>query len=138
MFLVDIAREAGVSYNTLRHRVTGQGWSVERAIAEPPPLPSRGRMKMVEFRGETLSQRQWAERLGITCTSLRARLINWPIEEALSTVGRREIMSGAPGLYERDQTTPGCPKCGLHGEHVCTGDVTRWIRSGQAAGRDSL
>lgn len=52
---------------------------------------NRRSSKVITFRGESLTQVQWAERLGISVTTLYTRLLNnWPLDKALSAVNYRK------------------------------------------------
>jgi hypothetical protein len=47
---------------------------------------NRSNNRRIEFRGETLTLQQWAERLGVThkTISLRIDKLGWPLEQALT------------------------------------------------------
>jgi hypothetical protein len=52
---------------------------------------NRRTSKLITFDNETLTQIQWAEKLGISVTTLHTRLKNnWPLEKALSTTNYRK------------------------------------------------
>lgn len=70
------AEELGINVNTLRNRVLYRGWTVEDAINIPMM-----KEKLIEFRGEYKSAREWARFFGIkihTFWSRRSR--GWPME----------------------------------------------------------
>lgn len=53
------------------------------------------RCKPLTYRGETLVIREWAERLGISHTTITRRLVKYPVEVALDPeFGRRELSGG--------------------------------------------
>ncbi len=73
-----------------------QNNAIENLVASCPVCnQERGRAKMkrtrqeqglmIEFNGERLHVSEWAERLGISRVSLKARLKKWPLEKALTT-----------------------------------------------------
>lgn len=49
---------------------------------------NRGNVRRITFRGETLCLSEWAERLGISKSALAYRLQRWPLNRALTEVGR--------------------------------------------------
>jgi hypothetical protein len=52
---------------------------------------NRRSTKIITFKNETMTQLQWAEKLGISVTTLHTRLKNnWPLEKALSTINYRK------------------------------------------------
>lgn len=58
------------------------GWSVERAVSEPPAR----RTRLISFRGETRALHVWATKLGLPASVLANRLKReWVVERALMT-----------------------------------------------------
>jgi WhiB family transcriptional regulator, redox-sensing transcriptional regulator len=78
------AERLGIPVGTIRTRLRA-GWSVERALTEPPGTNLR-QIHRIEFNGESLTLREWSARVGINEGTLGARLNNygWSIERALS------------------------------------------------------
>lgn len=75
----EAARRLGIKGPTLRYRLQK---SVSKPALDAPVLP--GKTKLVTFNGETLSMKQWAERLGIGRAALSMRFkYGWSIERAL-------------------------------------------------------
>lgn len=48
---------------------------------------NRRSVRLIEFRGETLSAAQWAKKLGVSKATMYERLEKWPLERALTTPG---------------------------------------------------
>jgi hypothetical protein len=82
--LKEWARRLGINIKTLTWRI--DSWGVDKALSTPRHKNKPGnRPTMVNFNGETLSVREWSERLGIPRNILHKRLKRWGIERALST-----------------------------------------------------
>jgi hypothetical protein len=61
-------------------RIACSGCNTGRSMAKMIESKST----FIEYAGLRLSHRQWAERLGISLTSIKLRLARWPIERALT------------------------------------------------------
>ena len=53
-------------------------WATPKAQAN-----NRRGNRRIEFRGETLTAAQWADRCGVSVQAMFARLKRWPLERAL-------------------------------------------------------
>lgn len=85
----------------------------------------------ITHNGETLPLAEWAARVGLTREGLRFRIRRWKsLEDALTRqkMTRQEVgaAAGRACAWEYDQTEPGCPRCHLHGEHVCLPESAAW------------
>jgi hypothetical protein len=98
------AQRSGVSYITFKKRIE-RGWSIDAAIFTPPLgklaqcYRANGRKRRhITFRGETLTLKEWAARVGVTLETMRHRVKKWPLEEALTTppVWQNEVVRGTP------------------------------------------
>lgn len=80
------ARRCNISRACLWNRINLRGMSMEEALTRElhTKRGSNHYQKLITFQGVTLNQRQWAEKLGITPTTLIRRLRNWNIEKALT------------------------------------------------------
>jgi len=80
------ARRCNISRACLWNRINLCGMSMEEALTRElhTKRGSNHFQKLITFQGVTLNQKQWAEKLGITPTSLMRRLRNWNIEKALT------------------------------------------------------
>lgn len=79
------ARELGISRFAIWGRYK-RGLSVEEILRKEKHA-HRGEnhhQKLITFNGVTMNQKQWAEKIGITPTSLMRRINKWGIEKALS------------------------------------------------------
>lgn len=77
--------------HTLWCRIQKYHMSIDKALTMPVGA-SRGKNhfeKLITFNGETLNQKQWAERLGMYPTSLQRRLERMSVEEALTLPKKR-------------------------------------------------
>lgn len=72
MTLPEWERHLGFPAPTMRSRVRGEGWSIERAVTTP--IGKSTNAKLIEFNGVTRSVRGWALALGIKSATLRHRL----------------------------------------------------------------
>ena len=84
--LSEWADKMHISRHTLWGRIKLLHMPIEQALTMPVGA-SRGKIhyaKLITFNGETLNQKQWAERLGMHPTSLRRRLAKMSVEEALT------------------------------------------------------
>jgi hypothetical protein len=84
------ARELGVSRNVIHGRVK-RGLPINEVLTKDKYL-HRGEnhhQKLITFNGLTMNQKQWAEKIGITPTSLMRRLRVMSIEEALTQPKKR-------------------------------------------------
>lgn len=126
----DGCREPGVGSLCQKHH-KAQRAATDRWAAKQPPKEPRERcgpkLRMIEFRGVIRSKQGWAEHLKISMSSLKWRMLYWSSEDAFTTIGPRpreqRVRHGGSldGVTrEKEQTEPGCPRCHLHGEHVCT------------------
>ena len=89
--LSEWADKLHISRHTLWGRIKIHHMSIEQALTMPVGA-SRGKnhfAKLITFNGETLNQKQWAERLGMHPTSLQRRLDRMPVEEALTLPKKR-------------------------------------------------
>lgn len=79
--LSEWAKWAGLGWFTLRTRLDYYGWSLERALTEPPK-----HAVVYEYRGKRRTLRQWANKSGVDYETLSSRIrkLNWPIEKALT------------------------------------------------------
>lgn len=50
---------------------------------------TRDDLRRVEFRGESLTTREWAARVGVSHRAMRWRLRNWTVKKALTTPNRQ-------------------------------------------------
>ena len=77
------ATQYGIDPRTLRSRLE-RGWPMDKALkyrANEAPV----KKNLLTWRGETLSVKEWAGKVGITTTSLHARLKNgWSLDDALT------------------------------------------------------
>lgn len=90
----DWARRLGVDRRSLTSRIDNYGMSVEQALTMPFDVVATRRAKgwarTVEFRGESLTLNQWAERTGIPDNTIAARLkMGWSVEKTLTTPVRK-------------------------------------------------
>lgn len=77
---MDWAIEYHVEYSMLKHRID-RGATLEQALANS----QHGNSRLLTFRGETKSLRQWAEQFKIKPATLSKRLCDgWSVEEALT------------------------------------------------------
>jgi len=79
------ARELGVSRNVIWERFQ-RGLPIEEVLRAEKHA-HRGEshyQKLITFQGVTLNQKQWAEKIGITPTTLMKRIRNWGVEKALT------------------------------------------------------
>lgn len=85
------ARECGFSRELLWNRLNSYHMSVEEALTRP--IGAHHRMshmtKAITFNGITMSQRQWAERIGISPATLSRRLKVMSVEDALTKPPRK-------------------------------------------------
>lgn len=82
----------------------------------------REHSELIEFNGESLSTKEWAQRLGLSQAALRARLssANWTKEEALTTPkdgakGKRQSRMGPKRVPKRKQREETEVYCSLFG-----------------------
>ena len=66
------AEETGIASMTLRGRLNA-GWSVKQALTVPPGTENKA-AKFLEHDGLRLNIRQWARRLGVSPTMIKARI----------------------------------------------------------------
>jgi len=81
------AARVGITRTALHNRLS-KGWPLERALVEVRDPACHGiKPKLITFNDESLTVKQWADRLGITESTLRVRLESpaWTIERALTT-----------------------------------------------------
>lgn len=79
------AARLGLYEVTLRARLLNRNWTLERALTTGNIRAQCERTpKLIEFNGEALTKRAWAERLGITHGALAMRLRRHPVEVALA------------------------------------------------------
>ena len=86
MVLTDWAARLGIHPMTIHGRIRA-GWSLEDALTAKARqiVPTRGGREL-EFRGRSLTVIRWAKELGMTKSSLQARLrLGWSVEQALTT-----------------------------------------------------
>jgi DNA-binding Lrp family transcriptional regulator len=76
------AEEIGVSRSTVYCRIR-RGNSIQQVLS-PGSLPQPPQGRIITFRGETKSLRQWAESIGISVQALKQRLTNWTKKDALT------------------------------------------------------
>jgi DNA-binding XRE family transcriptional regulator len=79
------ARELGLSRHVIHERVK-RGLSVEEILRTEKHV-HRGEnhsQNLITFNGITMNQKQWAERVGVSPTTLGRRLKEWGIERALT------------------------------------------------------
>jgi hypothetical protein len=84
------ARELGLSRNAIFGRLK-RGLPIEEVLRTEKHA-HRGEsyhQKLITFQGVTLNQKQWAEKIGITPTSLMRRIEKWGIERALTQTKSR-------------------------------------------------
>lgn len=83
----ELSRQSGVKITTLFHRLNS-GQTPEQAISSVAEYD-----KKYCYNGESLTLRQWADKLGLSYGALHARLRRgWDIEKALSTPNPRNII----------------------------------------------
>lgn len=63
-----------VDYDLLRSRVGTYGWTLEQAISEPKQSKVNVKKIKIEYNGESLTIREWAQKLGISENTIRARM----------------------------------------------------------------
>jgi len=87
MIIQDWARETGIDQSTISARLR-MGWSAERTLETPTPKkPDFDRKTIVEYKGESLTVKELAEKTGHTVRRLATRLRKgWTVEEAVETV----------------------------------------------------
>lgn len=79
--VAEAARRLGIHHQTLRDRVKGRS---SKSIMAPVEIGV-----LYTFRGETMNETQWAERLGLTRSGLIRRLrLGWSLERTLTTPPR--------------------------------------------------
>lgn len=86
------ADRLGISRSGLLRRIEN-GWTLDRALSVKPIRNQHGERvrgraaRLIEFDGETLTVKEWANRLGIAECTLNGRLISprWTLERALTT-----------------------------------------------------
>lgn len=86
-FLVDMGKRPGPDYS-LDRLDNDSGYEPGNCAWRTAEAQSNNRrgLRLLEFRGETLSLAQWARRQGLSESALRIRLkAGWPIEAALLT-----------------------------------------------------
>jgi len=99
--------------------------------------------KQITFNGQTLNQRQWAEKMQISEQSLVWRMQHWSLERALSTVGpltdwHRSYTPQSERLLQISDG-PRCGKCGLLEPHECTMEIEFYaIHQAQGTGEASM
>lgn len=88
--LAQWARELGVSRAIVSQRLK-RGLPVEEVLRTEKHAHRGGAhyQKLITFKGVTLNQKQWAEKIGITPTSLMRRIEKWGIERALTQTKSR-------------------------------------------------
>lgn len=80
--LMQWCEELGLSYCAVSQRINN-GWSAERALAEP--LHDTNKSRYLTFNGKTQRLYEWANELGIPFRVLHNRLYRgWSVEETLS------------------------------------------------------
>lgn len=98
------ARQSGVSYITFKMRI-GMGWSIDAAVFTPPLSKlaqcyraNDRKRRYITFNGETLTRNEWAARVGVSRETMRYRVENWSLEEALTTppIKQNEVVRGTP------------------------------------------
>lgn len=84
------ARELGLSRNVIHGRVK-RGLPVEEILRTEKHAHRGGNynQNLITFNGITMNQKQWAEKIGITPTSLSQRLKTMSVEQALTQPKKR-------------------------------------------------
>jgi len=82
--LTEWARAYGMKRSTLKSRLEGAGWPIEKALTEPIQY---GRGKQVEWAGESHTLTEWGKITGVPAGTISHRLFkaHWPVEKALTT-----------------------------------------------------
>jgi hypothetical protein len=65
-----VCRERGIPYKLFHNRIHKLGWSIEDALK----TPVYGTHKRIEYNGETMTIREWAEKFGVPDWQIRNRL----------------------------------------------------------------
>lgn len=77
------AERIGISYRLFWFRIKKQGWSMEKIIENPAPIPHS---YILDYKGESLSISECSRRFNISINGLRKRLEKgWGVERALET-----------------------------------------------------
>lgn len=81
--VLDWAKRLGITHSTLRVRL--DNWTIEKALTAPATPSKQSMAQMLTHDGNTLSLKEWANKLGIPYSTLCYRLRNgWSIEKTLN------------------------------------------------------
>jgi hypothetical protein len=79
----DWAEKIGISYTLFRERIKKHGWTIEKIIENPKPIPHSF---IINYNGELLSISECSRRFSISVNGIRGRLEKgWSIKDALET-----------------------------------------------------
>jgi hypothetical protein len=110
--LFELSEALGVDHNRVRNRIR-LGWSVEKALHEKP----NPNLKLLTYKGETLNQKQMAEKHGISMSIFSQRIgkLGWSLEKAIET---------PVAHMPKRRSTPFVPVC-----PNCQGELSRYLES---------
>lgn len=99
--MAEWAEDTGLTYNTIKQRINKLGWNIEKAITTPQrkfgnteaPLGDgitlAGKVFMLTYNGETLSSKQWSDRLGYNKGCITRRIKKgWSAKQCIETPRR--------------------------------------------------
>lgn len=80
MILTDWAKEVGLAFNTLQHRLN-TGWTVKKALEVPL---NYGRWNRYEIDGKSLTTAEWSRISGVRRQTISSRIkAGWPLKKAV-------------------------------------------------------
>lgn len=113
----------------IRELYADEKWKTRRNAAVTEKLRAQF-SKMITFNGETKTQRDWAERIGISPTTLTHRIKHWGLEKALTTPATEK--HSADSLRLRT-VLKGGSLYDYEGERITAGELAKILGTSRSA-----
>lgn len=88
--LCEWAEILGLDFNLLRSRVCDYGWSIEQSLTEEKYLKINKEVIKITYKGESITIKEWSEKLGISANTIRGRMNYYDEPEKILKVGKNK------------------------------------------------